>query len=488
VSAQTTRQFADFVFKIADKLRGPYRPPQYRRVMLPMTVLRRLDAVLEPTKDSVVAEYERLKRAGEAEAIIHHKLTRIARPGSQQPLWNTSPYTFKRLLHDPDHLARNLVSYIRAFSPKVQEVFERFVFEAEIEKLDASNRLFLVVKEFAAAELGPDKVSNIQMGYVFEELVRRFNEQANEEAGDHFTPREVIRLMTHILYTGEEDIYRPGIVRTIYDPACGTGGMLSVSEEYIREHNPQAKLEPFGQDYNDESWAICCSDLLIKDEPIDNIVKGDTLGDGKSRDGHEGRRFHYMLANPPFGVEWKAQKDAVEKEHQTHTFGRVLLRALPRDRDDEGHRVEEDVELQYYRLQKISEGAIDLSGGEAAPLKGPSEAGTGHPEDKPAPLSEVVEQLNERFGTQFDEADRLFFEQVAASASADEELQAAARANTAENFAYVFRRALERLFVDRMDGNEQIVRRIMADPAFKETAGEFLMREVYERIRNERPS
>lgn len=172
-------------------------------------------------------------------------------------------------------------------------------------------------------------------------------------------------------------------------------------------------------------------------------------------------------------------------QEKLYTFGRVLLRALPRDRDDEGHRVEEDVELQYYRLQKISEGAIDLSGGEPAPLKGPSEVGTGRVGDEPVPLSELVEQLNERFGTQFTEADRLFFEQVAASATADEDLQATARANTVENFAYVFRRALERLFVDRMDGNEQIVRRIMSDPAFKDAAAEFLMREVYERIRGD---
>lgn len=330
---QVTRRLADFVFKIADKLRGPYRPPQYRRVMLPMTVLRRLDAVLEPTKDAVVAEYQRLKKAGEVDAIIHQRLTKIARRGATQPLWNTSPYTFERLLGDPDHLARNLVAYIRGFSPAVQTIFERFGFEAEIEKLDSANRLFLVVKDFAEAELGPDEVTNIQMGYVFEELVRRFNEQANEEAGDHFTPREVIRLMTHLLYTGEEEVYRPGIVRTIYDPACGTGGMLSVSEEYIREHNGKANLQLFGQDYNDESWAICCADLLIKDQPIENIVKGDVLGDGRTKDGHEGRRFHYMLANPPFGVEWKAQKDTVEKEHATRGFDGRFGPGLPRISD-----------------------------------------------------------------------------------------------------------------------------------------------------------
>ena len=333
VSTQDTKQLTDFVFRIADKLRGPYRPPQYRRVMLPMTVLRRLDCVLEPTKGSVVAAYEELQKQGLPERAIHLKLAQRAAKGRKQPLYNTSPYTFARLLADPDNIARNLVAYIRGFSLKAQEIFERFEFEKEIEKLDDANRLFIVVQEFAAVDLQPGTGLNIQMGYIFEELVRRFNEQANEEAGDHFTPREVIRLMTHILYTGEEEIYRPGIVRTIYDPACGTGGMLSVSEEYIREHNPQANLELFGQDYNDESWAICCSDLLIKDEPVDHIVKGDSLGDGKTRDGHEGRRFHYMLANPPFGVEWKPQKDQVEREHQTLGFEGRFGPGLPRISD-----------------------------------------------------------------------------------------------------------------------------------------------------------
>ena len=171
------------------------------------------------------------------------------------------------------------------------------------------------------------------MGYLFEYLIRQFNEQANEEAGDHFTPREVIRLMAHILYTGDEDIHVPGISRTIYDPACGTGGMLSVSEEYIREQNPQAHLTLFGQDFNDESYAICCSDMLIKDEPVDNIIPGDTLGDGKTSDGHAGKTFHYMMANPPFGVEWKRQAAQVEKEYAQFGFDGRFGPGLPRIND-----------------------------------------------------------------------------------------------------------------------------------------------------------
>ena len=172
----------------------------------------------------------------------------------------------------------------------------------------------------ADVDLHPDRIDNLQMGYLFEHLVMRFNEQANEEAGDHFTPREVIRLMANLIYTGEQDVYTPGIYRTIYDPACGTGGMLSESEKFILAQNESANLALFGQEYNDESWAICCSDMLIKDEGTSSIVLGDTLGDGKTRDGFEGDQFHYLLANPPFGVEWKDQKHVVEAEHKQHGF------------------------------------------------------------------------------------------------------------------------------------------------------------------------
>lgn len=322
-----------FIWNIANKLRGPYRPPQYRHVMLPMTVLRRMDCVLEPTKDKVIEQYEKLQAQGHTEEAIHKILGRFASEDRAQPLYNISRYTFKKLLADPDNIARNLVTYINGFSPKAQDIFEKFKFEQEIEKLDNANRLFIIVKEFADLNLHPDAVDNLQMGYVFEELVRKFNEQANEEAGDHFTPREVIRLMAHLMYTSDEDVYTPGIARTIYDPTCGTGGMLSISEEYIREQNPQANLILFGQEYNPESYAICCSDLLIKDEPVDNIIHGDTLGDGKTGDGHPDKRFHYMLANPPFGVEWKTQQDVVEKEFKQLGFAGRFGPGIPRIND-----------------------------------------------------------------------------------------------------------------------------------------------------------
>ena len=331
--AQQHQELSEKIWAVANKLRGPYRPPQYRRVMLPMIVLRRLDCVLEPTKDEVLKQFDALKKRGLSDAAVEKALAKIASKERHQPLYNVSPYNFTKLLGDANGLARNLTAYIKGFSPKVREIFEKFEFEKEIEKLDEANRLFEVVREFATIDLHPDRVNNLAMGYVFENLIRRFNEQANEEAGDHFTPREVIRLMAHLIYTGDEDIYEPGISRTVYDPACGTGGMLSVSEEYIREHNDKAHLTLFGQDYNAEAYAICCADMLIKDEPVDNIINGDTLGDGKSRDGHAGKTFHYMMANPPFGVEWKTQQKFIEKEHDDFGFDGRFGPGLPRIND-----------------------------------------------------------------------------------------------------------------------------------------------------------
>ena len=238
--------------------------------MLPMVVLRRLDCVLEPTKDAVLAEHKRLLAARTPESAIPRMLTKIVDVKRKQPLYNVSAYTFEKLLGDSDNIAPNLVDYIKGFSDTARRIFERFKFSDQIEKLDSSNRLFAIVQAMAGFDFG--EISNLEMGYLFEHLVMRFNEQANEEAGDHFTPREVIRLMTHLVYTGEEDVYKPGVYREIYDPACGTGGMLSVSEETIRAGNASANLGLYGQEYNDEAWAICCSDMLIKDEETDHIV------------------------------------------------------------------------------------------------------------------------------------------------------------------------------------------------------------------------
>jgi type I restriction enzyme M protein len=327
--SENHKEIAGKIWEIANRLRGPYRPPQYRLVMLPMVVLRRFDCVLEPTKDAVLKEHKRLVAAKTPDNALPRLLTKIVDAKRKQPLYNTSPYTFEKLLGDSENIAPNLVAYINGYSDTARRIFEKFKFSEQIEKLDASNRLFNIVKAMSEVDLHPDRISNLEMGYVFEHLVMRFNEQANEEAGDHFTPREVIRLMTHLVYTGEEDVYKPGVYREIYDPACGTGGMLSVSEETIRAGNKAANLGLYGQEYNDESWAICCSDMLIKDEETDHIVLGDTLGDGKTFDGFQGRQFHYMLANPPFGVEWKDQQKAITKEHAELGFGGRFGAGLP---------------------------------------------------------------------------------------------------------------------------------------------------------------
>lgn len=334
-----------FIWALAEKLRGPYRPPQYRKVMLPLVVMRRLDLVLEPTKEAVLAEHSRLQARGLTGAALDKVLSRVATgEDRQQPLYNTSRFTFQKLLGDPTDIAANLLDYIRGFSPLARDIFDKFEFENEIQKLDENNRLFLIIKEFCSPQidLSPRRISNLQMGYVFEELVRRFNEQANEEAGDHFTPREVIRLMVNLVFSEEEDVFRPGIYRSIYDPTAGTGGMLSVAEEHIKRQNPDANLDLFGQEYNAEAFAICCSDLLIKDEPIDNLIYGDTLGVKESkvrgnnyvpRDGHPSRRFHYMFANPPYGVEWRPQEDFVREEYSELGFDGRFGPGLPRIND-----------------------------------------------------------------------------------------------------------------------------------------------------------
>ncbi len=326
----TQQDLINLIWTIANKLRGPYRPPQYRKVMIPLTVLRRLDCVLEPTKEKVLSEYKGLKARKLDDKTIEATICRRLK----LPFYNTSRFTFAKLLGDPDKLAANLVAYIKGFSGATREILERFEFEAEIEKLDKANRLFEIVKTMASVDLHPDKVPNTAMGYVFEELVRKFNEQANEEAGDHFTPREVIRLMVHLLFNPDDDVFtRRGAIRTLYDPCCGTGGMLTVADEYVREHAPGLTLKVYGQEYNPESHAICGSDMIIKGGDASNIVFGDTLGDGKSRDGFPAQKFHYMLANPPFGVEWKPQASTVNKEYEDLGFSGRFGPGLPRIND-----------------------------------------------------------------------------------------------------------------------------------------------------------
>lgn len=313
-----------FIWSVADLLRGPYKPAQYGRVILPLTVLRRLDCVLEPTKEKVLKKAASLK--GGKVANVEPILNRAA----GQAFHNSSKLTFEKLKGDPDKIAANLTHYLKSFSTKAREIIEYFGFEAEIARLEEHNRLFLVVSKFCDIDLHPDAVSNREMGYVFEELIRRFNEAANETAGDHFTPREVIRLMVNLLFAPDGDVLtKKGIVKTLLDPACGTGGMLSVADEYLEELNPDARLEAFGQDFNPESYAVCGSDMLIKGHNIDHIVYGSSF----SNDGFARRTFDYMLANPPFGVEWKPEEGFIRKEQETQGFDGRFGAGLPRIND-----------------------------------------------------------------------------------------------------------------------------------------------------------
>jgi len=315
---------SNFIWGVADLLRGPYRPNQYKDVMLPLVVLRRLDCVLKSTKQQVLKEYSKIKDSGSG--IIDAKLRRI----TEVPFYNTSRFDFEKLKGDSEGIASNLVNYMKGFSPKASSIIESFKFEDQIPKLEKANRLFLIVSKFSEIDLHPETVCNIEMGYIFEDLIRRFNEASNEEAGDHFTPREVIRLMVDILFKPDSKILTSrGIVKTIYDPAMGTGGMLSVSEEYLKKRNPYARLEVFGQDYNDQSYAISGSDMLIKGNNIEHIV----LGDSFTEDGFPSEKFDYMLANPPFGVEWKPESDFIKKEHEEQGYDGRFGAGLPRIND-----------------------------------------------------------------------------------------------------------------------------------------------------------
>ena len=320
---QTHSQMANFIWSICNLLRGPYKRNEYRKVILPFTVLRRFDCILTPSKDKVLQEHGKIK--DKSENIIHARLAEI----TGVPFYNLSKLDFSKLLDDPNHIAPNLNGYINAFSPNVRQIIEKFEFGDEIKKMSDKNLLFEVVKKFAQMDLAPSKIDNIQMGYIFEELIRVGAEQSNEEAGEHFTPREVIKLMVNLLLSPEEDLRKSHVVKTIYDPACGTGGMLSVAEHHIRELNSQAQPHLYGQDLNDEAWAVCRSDMLIKGEDAENIKSGCTF----TSDGFPKNKFDYMLANPPFGVEWKQQSKAINDEHDSLGYDGRFGAGLPRIND-----------------------------------------------------------------------------------------------------------------------------------------------------------
>jgi type I restriction enzyme M protein len=313
-----------FVWKVADKLRGHFKPHEYGSVMLPFLVLRRLDAVLEPTKAKVLAKAEELEKAGTG------TVEPILRKTAGQQFYNTSPLTFTTLLGDAGNVAASVRAYVNGFSPCAVEVLEQYRFDDKVTRLDKAGILYQVLGDFADLDLHPDMVSNEAMGYIFEELLRKFSEMSNETAGEHYTPREVIRLMVNLLFAEDtEALTGPAPVRTIYDPAAGTGGMLTVAETYLTALNPTAKVEVFGQELNPETWAIARSDLMIKGQDPARMVLGNSL----TSDGWEARNFDYILANPPYGVDWKAYADPIKLEAEKLGFDGRFGAGLPRVSD-----------------------------------------------------------------------------------------------------------------------------------------------------------
>ncbi|MFI7297397.1 N-6 DNA methylase [Streptomyces sp. NPDC050121] len=316
-------ELANHAWSVADLLRGDYKQSDYGKVILPFTVLRRLECVLEPTRDKVVETVARF--AGQDIDTGH-----FLRKASGNSFYNKSDLTLRKIAADPQNAAKNLQIYVGAFSDNAREVLDKYEFNQQVRKLDGANLLYQVIGRFTDLDLHPDVVPNHNMGYIFEELIRRFAEQSNETAGEHFTPREVIKLMVNLLVAPDADALTvPGVVRTVMDPACGTGGMLSAADDRIKALNPDATVEVYGQELNPESWAICRSDLMIKGQDPENIRFGNSFSD----DGHARRKFDYILANPPFGVEWKKVKEEVEYEHRSLGDAGRFGAGLPRIND-----------------------------------------------------------------------------------------------------------------------------------------------------------
>ena len=312
-----------FVWSIAELLRGDYKQSEYQKVVLPLVVIRRLDAVLEPTKDAVLAKHKQYKDRVD-------NVAPILRQVSGEQFYNTSPLTFTKLLDDPGMVADNLRAYIAAFSPSAREVIDKFEFNTQITRLDKADLLYLVLSKFADLDLHPEKVSNEEMGYLYEDLIRKFSELSNETAGEHFTPREVIELMVNLLFIEDDDVLsKPGVVRTVYDPAAGTGGMLATADKHLRDMNPKAILEVFGQELNAETYAVCRSDMMLKGQNADNIAFGNSF----TEDAFSGRTFDYMLANPPFGVDWGKYAQPIRDEHGQLGHDGRFGAGLPRKSD-----------------------------------------------------------------------------------------------------------------------------------------------------------
>jgi len=321
--SEVIRNHAGFIWSVADLLRGDYRQSEYGRVILPLVVLRRLDCVLEPTKARVLRTFERFAPKVE-------NVGPLLEQASGERFYNTSQLDLKRVLNDPERIADNLQAYMAEFSPEARDVLEKFDFRTQIERLDRANLLYLVLSRFCDLDLHPEAVTNLEMGYLYEELIRRFSELSNETAGEHFTPREVIRLMVNLLFIEDDRLLtRPGVVKSLFDPACGTGGMLSIAEDYLRNFNPDARLQVFGQELNAETYAVCRSDMMLKGQHASRIVCGNSF----SEDGFSGEVFDYLLANPPFGVEWKKVERAVRDEYEAKGLAGRFGAGLPRIND-----------------------------------------------------------------------------------------------------------------------------------------------------------
>lgn len=327
----TYHQISNTIWNIANHLRGGWKAHEYQDVILPLTVLKRLDAVLEPTKQKTLERYNELH--GKVSNL--NILSRV----TGYNFYNTSQFTFKKLLDDPTHIARNLERYIDGFSPNVKEIFEKFEFHRQLERLHGSNILYLVLQEFDKIDLHPERVPNHIIGLAFEDLIRRFAEQSNETAGEHYTPRDVVRLMAALIFAGEEkELSKPGKVITIYDPACGTGGMLTIGSDYAKDNiNSKIRVHLFGQELNPVTFAICKADILLQNEGKDpEGIKGGEKENDKastlSNDQHADKKFDYIISNPPYGVEWKKDKEAVEHEAERGFTGRFGA-GLPRISD-----------------------------------------------------------------------------------------------------------------------------------------------------------
>lgn len=319
--SENYKKISNSVWNIANLLRGSWKSYEYQDVILPFLVLKRLDTALAPTKQKVLSRFNELEGRVKNLGILKRE--------SGYNFYNTSPFDFKKLIDDPNGLEKNLRNYIDGFSPNIKDIFSKLDFDVILEKLAGGEKLLLIMKEFNKLDVGPDRVSNYEMGLAFEDLIRRFAEQSNETAGEHYTPRDVVSFMAMLLFAGEEkELAKKGVTRTLYDPACGTGGMLTVGKEYVHQNiNKNADIFLFGQELNPKTYAICKADMLMKGEDITKIKGGEkehSLASVLSNDQHKDMTFDYIISNPPYGVEWKNDEKKVKDEHDRGAAGRFV--------------------------------------------------------------------------------------------------------------------------------------------------------------------